>query len=197
MGGREPGKGVLGGTAAGPVGTTALDLVSGIDAVVRGRASRDAPARLVETVLSAAALGAASGARSTAGIAALAFTSRPDDDGRIASTLGSRAGRIGAAVSAGGEMVADKLPATPARTGPPGLAARVVLAGIAAAAVAARRGEGPGVPVLVAVGTAVAAAFLGERLRGVVGGRLGSDLPGAVGEDVLAALLALRGARRP
>jgi len=63
--------------------------------------------------------------------------------------------------------------------------------------VAARRGEGPGVPVLVAVGTAVAAAFLGERLRGVVGGRLGSDLPGAVGEDVLAALLALRGARRP
>ena len=197
MGGREPGKGVLGGAAAGAVGTTALDLVRGIDAVVRGRPSRDTPARLVETVLSAAALGAASGARSTAGIAALAFTSRPDDNSRIASKLGSRAGRIGAALSAGGELVADKLPATPARTGPPGLAARVVLAGIAAAAVAARRGEGPGVPVLVAVGTAVAAAFLGERLRGVVGGRLGSDLPGAVGEDVLAALLALRGARRP
>ena len=185
MGGRELGKGVLGGTAAGPVGTTALDLVSGIDAVVRGRASRDAPARLVETVLSAAALGAASGARSTAGIAALAFTSRPDDDGRI-----------GAAVSAGGELVADKLPATPARTGPPGLAARVVLGGIAAAGVAARKGEGPGVPVLVAVGTAVAAAFLGERLRGVAAGRLGSDLPGALSEDVLAALLALWGARR-
>jgi uncharacterized membrane protein len=196
VGGRELGKGVLGGTAAGGVGTTALDLVSGIDAVVRGRPSRDAPARLVETVLSAAALGAASGARSTAGIAALAFTSRPDDDGRIGSKLGSRAGRIGAAVSAGGELVADKLPATPARTGPPGLAARVVLGGIAAAGVAARKGEGPGVPVLVAVGTAVAAAFLGERLRGVAAGRLGSDLPGALSEDVLAALLALWGARR-
>src|SRR5256885_1974346 len=94
----EPDPGVArtpetGGAAAGAVGTTAHDVVSGIDAVVRGKPSSDAPARLVGTLLGAAALGAASGARSTAGMAALAFTSRPDDDGRIASKLGSRAGR--------------------------------------------------------------------------------------------------------
>jgi len=196
VGGRELGKGGLGGAAAGAVGTTAHDVVSGIDAVVRGKPSSDAPARLVGSLLGAAALGAASGARSTAGMAALAFTSRPDDDGRIASKLGSRAGRLGAAVAAGGELVADKLPATPARTGPPGLAARVVLGALAAAGVAGRKGDGPGPPALVAVGTVLAAAFLGERLRGVVAGRLGSDLPGAFVEDVVAALLALWGARR-
>jgi uncharacterized membrane protein len=147
-------------------------------------------------LLRAAALGAATGARSTAGIAALAFTSRSDDDGRIAGKLGSRAGRLGAAVSAAGELVADKLPVTPGRTGLPGLAPRVVLGATAAAGVAGREGDRPELPVLVAVGTALAAAFLGERLRGVVAGRLGSDLPGAFAEDVVAALLGLWGARR-
>jgi uncharacterized membrane protein len=196
--GKELVKGVLGGAAAGAMGTSVLSVVSGIDAVLRGRPSGDVPARLVgaDTLLRAAALGAASGARSTAGVAALALTSRPADHGRIASRLGSRTGRLGASVAAAGELIADKLPATPGRSGLPGLAPRVVLSGTAAAGLACREGDGPGLPVLVAVGTALATAFLGERLRGIVAGRFGSDLPGAVTEDVVAALLGFWGARR-
>src|SRR4051812_4720045 len=148
------------------------------------------------TLVRTAALGAATGARSSAGIAALAFTSHPADDGRIASALGSRRGRLVAAVMGAGELVADKLPVTPGRTGLSGLAPRVVLGAVAAAGLAGREGARPALPVLVGVGTAVAAAFLGERLRGVAAGRFGSDLPGAVIEDACAVLLGLRGARR-
>ena len=43
--------------------------------------------------------------RSSAGIAALAFTSRPADAGRIASVLGSRRGRFVAVVMGAGELV--------------------------------------------------------------------------------------------
>jgi uncharacterized membrane protein len=158
--------------------------------------SSSTPTAEATTVLRAVALGAASGARSTAGVTALAFTSRPTDGGRIARGLGSRAGRLGAAAAAAGELVADKLPVTPGRTGLPGLAPRVASSATAAAGLAARAGARPAVPVLVAVGTALAAAFLGERVRGVLADRLGSDLPGAVAEDATAALLALWGARR-
>ena len=148
------------------------------------------------TLLRSAALGAATGARSSAGIAALAFTSRPTDEGRIASVLGSRRGRLVAAVLAAGELITDKLPVTPGRTGPPGLAPRVAFGATAAAGLARREGDQYALPALVGVGTAVAAAFLGQRLRGVVADRFGSDLPGAVFEDAAAALLGLRGARR-
>ena len=144
----------------------------------------------------AAALGAATGARSSAGIAALAFTSRPTDAGQIASVLGSRRGRLVAAVMGAGELVADKLPVTPGRTGLPGLAPRVALGAVAAAGLAGREGARPALPALVGLGTAIAAAFLGERLRGVAAGRFGSDLPGAVTEDACAALLGFSGARR-
>jgi uncharacterized membrane protein len=148
------------------------------------------------TLVRAAALGAATGARSSAGIAALAFTSRPADAGRIASVLGSRRGRLVAAVMGAGELVADKLPVTPSRTGLPGLAPRVALGAVAAAGLAGREGARPALPALVGLGTAIATAFLGERLRGVAAGRFGSDLPGAVTEDACAALLGLSGARR-
>src|SRR5690349_21307457 len=89
------------------------------------------------TVLRAVALGAAGGARSTAGVTALAFTSHPTDGGAIARRLGSRAGRLGAAASAAGELVADKLPVTPGRSGLPGLIPRVAFSATAAAGVAA------------------------------------------------------------
>jgi uncharacterized membrane protein len=148
------------------------------------------------TVLRAVALGAAAGARSSAGVAALAFTSRPTDSGRIASWWGSRTGMLVAAVAGAGELVADKLPRTPGRSQPQVLAPRVVLGATAAAGLAGREGDSPGLPVLVAVGTAVATAFLGERLRAQMAHRFGSDLPGAIIEDVLAALLGFLGARR-
>ena len=85
---------------------------------------------------------------------------------------------------------------TPGRTGLPGLAPRVALGAVAAAGLAGREGARPALPALVGLGTAIATAFLGERLRGVAAARFGSDLPGAVTEDACAALLGLSGARR-
>ena len=154
------------------------------------------PTVRASTLLRAAALGAATGARSSAGVTALAVTSRPTDSGRIAGWSGSRTGRVLAATAATGELVADKLPATPARTESPGLVPRAVLGATAAVGMAGRAGERPDLPLLVGVGAAVAAAFLGERLRAGMADRFGSDLPGAVIEDVAAALLGFLGARR-
>jgi len=84
----------------------------------------------------------------------------------------------------------------PGVTGLPGLAPRVALGAVAAAGLAGREGARPALPALVGLGTAVAAAFLGERLRGVAAGRFGSDVPGALTEDVAAAALGVWGARR-
>lgn len=148
------------------------------------------------TVLRAAALGASTGARSSAGVAALAFTSRPTDRGRIARWAGSRTGMVVAAVMAAGELVADKLPSTPGRSQPQVLAPRVVLGAVAAEGMAGRENDSAGLPALVAVAAAVPTALLGERLRTRLSHRVGSDLPGAVTEDVLTALLAFLGARR-
>ncbi|MHA6794600.1 hypothetical protein ACVGVM_13990 [Pseudonocardia bannensis] len=146
-------------------------------------------------LLRAAALGAASGARSTAGLTAAAWTSRPTDRGALASRLGGRAGKAVTALLSGGESVADKLPATPSRLSAPGLAPRIALGGASAAAVAGRDGFSPGLPALVAAAASVGAAALGVRLRAVAAQRLGSDLPGAVTEDGVAALLGRWGAR--
>ena len=69
------------------------------------------------TLVRAVALGAASGSRSTAGITALALTSRPDDLGVIASRAGSRPAQVVTPLAAVGELTADKLPSTPSRLG--------------------------------------------------------------------------------
>ena len=148
-------------------------------------------------LLRAAALGAASGSRSTAGVTAVALASRRGDPGRVASGLGSTAGTAVSGVLALGELVSDKLPATPSRLAPPALGGRVLLGGTAAAAEARRDGHDPVLPALVAAGVAVGAAVLGNRLRGVAAQRFGSDKPGAFLEDGLAALLGWLGARRP
>jgi len=159
---------------------------------------RGAPVRApLPILLRAAALGAASGSRSTAGVTAVALASRRGDAGRVASGLGSTAGTAVSGVLALGELVSDKLPATPSRLAPPALGGRVLLGGTAAAAEARRDGHDPVLPALIAAGVAVGAAVLGNRLRGVAAQRFGSDKPGAFLEDGLAALLGWLGARRP
>ena len=106
---------------------------------------RVAPARApLPILLRAAALGAASGSRSTAGVTAVALASRRGDPGRVASGLGSTAGTAVSGVLALGELVSDKLPATPSRLAPPALGGRVLLGGTAAAAEARRDGTRPG-----------------------------------------------------
>lgn len=85
----------------------------------------------------AGALGAATGLRSTVALAALVVRR---NDG-LPAALGHPAAQVAAAVACAGELVADKLPATPSRLSPRGLATRLIAASLAAA-VLARGGRG-------------------------------------------------------
>ena len=154
------------------------------------------PTTLPATLARAAALGAATGSRSTAGITALALTSRPQDCGVIASRAGSRPAQIVTPLLSAGELTADKLPSTPSRLGARGLIPRIALAATAAAGLATRDGERPEPAAAVAAVTALGSAVLGARFRALAARRLGSDLPGAFAEDALAGTLAWLGARR-
>jgi uncharacterized membrane protein len=189
------GNGIIRGAVAGAAGTTALNTASGLDALVRARPSSAPPARPV-TLARAAALGAACGARSLSAITALALSSRRGDRGVIASRCGAPAGRVVTALLAAGELVADKLPATPSRLGPPGAIPRTALAAAAAAGMATRDGERPEPAAAVAAVTALSSAALGLRLRTAAARRFGSDLPAALIEDVAAGILAWLGTRR-
>jgi uncharacterized membrane protein len=148
-------------------------------------------------LMRAAAVGAASGSRSATGLAAVALTSRSDDAGPLASRLGGRTGSALSSVAAAGELVADKLPGVPSRLAPLGLIPRATFGATSAAAVAGRDGHDPTLPGLVGAAAAVGMAVLGVHLRAAAQRRFGSDRPGAVAEDVLAALLGWVGARRP
>lgn len=151
------------------------------------------------TLLRAVALGAATGARSTTAVAALALTSTERDRWPL-NRAASPTAKLGAGAAVVGEMVGDKLPVAPPRTDPAGLVPRLLLAPVAVAAADRRDGSGPDgwtvLNALAASAAAAAAAFGGVRLRAVLGHRLGSDLPGAFAEDVLAGTLAWVGSRR-
>jgi uncharacterized membrane protein len=174
--------------------TTHATLVS-VSRVAEGREAVPpaSPAALVR----AAALGAASGSRSATGLAAVALTSRSDDTGPLASRLGGRIGSALSSVAAATELVADKRPGVPSRLAPLGLIPRATFGATSAAAVAGRDGHDPTLPSLVGAAAAVGMAVLGVHLRAAAQRRFGSDRPGAVAEDVLAALLGWAGARRP
>ncbi|QYN31866.1 DUF4126 family protein [Pseudonocardia sp. DSM 110487] len=174
--------------------TTHTTLVS-VSRVAEGRET--VPHASPAALLRAAALGAASGSRSAAGLAAVALTSRPDDTGPVASRLGGRTGGALSGLAAAGELVADKLPGVPSRLAPLGLIPRAAFGATSAAAVARRDGHDPTLPGLVGATAAIGAAVLGVHLRAAAQRRFGSDRPGAVAEDVIAAALGWLGARRP
>jgi uncharacterized membrane protein len=130
----------------------------------------------------AAAIGAATGCRSTAGLAAVAWTSR--------NTAAKAASGVAAAVEVG----LDKYPATPSRLEPQGLVPRLLLGAACAAAVARRSGRTGVAAGAVGSVAALASAQAGVRLRAVAARRFGADLPGALSEDAVTALLARLGA---
>jgi uncharacterized membrane protein len=137
----------------------------------------------------AALIAAANGSRSLIGLGALALAGAPR------GPLHRRAVRTPLVVASGAELVIDKLPSTPSRLRPAGLAPRVAL-GAACAAQLWRRDPSarPGATVAVgALGGALAfgAAHAGARWRALAATRWGSDLPGAVVEDGVALTLAL------
>lgn len=144
----------------------------------------------------AAALGAATGARSSAGLAALACRARRDDPGANAF-LARPVVRTVPLVMAVGEAGIDKSPAVPPRDSREGLAPRVALAATSAELMSRRDQREGGPAALVAVASAVGSALAGMRLRETAHRAFGSDLPGALIEDGLAVVLAWAGSRRP
>jgi uncharacterized membrane protein len=158
------------------------------------RETRPRPAT-TGTVVRAAALGAATGARSTAGLTALAWRAGAQDPGPGRALAGSRA-RTLTSVLAVTEAAGDKHPAVPPRSSAAALAPRVVLAVASAGTAAQRDGREGGPGALVAAGTAAGAALGGMHLRGWAHERLGTDLPGALTEDAVTAVLAWFGSRR-
>jgi len=176
-------------------GFTTHTTLASVSRVAEGREA--VPQASPGALLRAAALGAASGSRSAAGLAAVALTSRPDDTGPVASRLGGRTGGALSGLAAAGELVADKLPGVPSRLAPLGLIPRAAFGATSAAAVARRDGHDPTLPGLVGAAAAIGTAVLGVHLRAAAQRRFGSDRPGAVAEDLIAAALGWLGARRP
>jgi uncharacterized membrane protein len=85
-----------------------------------------------ELLVRAAALGAATGLRSTVALAALVLRR---GDG-LPAAFRHPAARPVAVAASGGELVTDKLPGTGSRLAPPSLAGRVICASLAAAVLA-------------------------------------------------------------
>jgi uncharacterized membrane protein len=86
-----------------------------------------------------------------------------------------------------GEYVADKLPNTPARTQPLGLAARAIAAGLAGASLDP---DDRLLGAAVAIGGAMATAYLGVAYRKVCAERKLPPVAVALAEDAFAAALA-------
>ncbi|NMO88480.1 hypothetical protein [Actinomycetospora sp. TBRC 11914] len=144
-------------------------------------------------LLREALLGAATGARSTFGPTALALRARPDDP-RAAGRVARWAPAV--AVGALGEVVADKTPVVPPRNGIVGLAPRILLGGASGRVLATRDGRAVPTSGVVAALAAVGAALGGVRWRAAASRRCGSDLPGALAEDLAAAACAWWATRR-
>ena len=85
------------------------------------------------------------------------------------------------------ELIADKLPKTPARTAPPGLIARIILGGLCGLALATSAGGNLLAPAIVAVVGALIGTFVGYKTRHTLVSRAHvPDFAVALAEDVIA-----------
>ena len=137
-------------------------------------------------------LGVVTGLRSQLGVAVLAWSEPASRrDTRALRLLRSAPGRGLTGVGAATELVVDKLPSTPSRLVPRGLAFRL-LAGAGVGALAANSTDRRTVGVASALGVAGAAAgtYAGAYYRTLPARTHTPDLPWAVGEDAVAAGLA-------
>jgi uncharacterized membrane protein len=132
----------------------------------------------------AALLGLATGGRSALGLAAPTLTSP--------STSGAR--RLAAVAALAGELVADKLPGTPARTSGGALSARLAAAAGGAGLLAGRVGVNAALPVTAGVAGAAAGSFGGLAWRRWASARV-PDWQAAVVEDLVAVALGLLACR--
>jgi uncharacterized membrane protein len=138
-------------------------------------------------------LGVVTGLRSQLGLAVLAWSEPASGrDTRALRLLRSTPGRGLTGAGAAAELVVDKLPNTPSRLQPQGLAFRL-LTGAGVGALAANSTDRRTVGLASALGVAGAAAgtYAGAYYRKLLPARTHTpDLPWAVGEDAVAAGLA-------
>jgi uncharacterized membrane protein len=107
--------------------------------------------------------------------------------GTALSFMGSRLAAAIFTILAVVELVADQLPSTPARTKPPGLIARILLGGLAGAAVALAGGQSAAVGACLGAAGGVVGAFAGYEVRTrLVRALKVPDLVIAVLEDLIA-----------
>ncbi|MFB7657450.1 MULTISPECIES: hypothetical protein [unclassified Streptomyces] len=135
-------------------------------------------------------IGAATGLRSTWGLAALSWA--PHSLSGTAPHLARPWVRVITLAGAASEFVADKSPSTPSRLSPAGLAPRLLFGALTGAVLSGDRARN-GFPVAdVAAGTAASlvAALAGERWRTAGRRGVGSDPAAAAAEDAVAAALA-------
>jgi len=140
-------------------------------------------------LLTAGLLGVVAGLRSQLPQAALAARGLEPTSGPL-SVLRSGVGRRAAYVAAVGELVIDKLPSTPSRVAPRGLAGRIASGAVAGASLASASGR-RGAPLILPAVFGAVGAYAGSwggysvRKAVVTASRL-PDPVVAVGEDLLA-----------
>jgi uncharacterized membrane protein len=147
----------------------------------------------------ALALGAISGFRSASGPA---FVSRAASRGDL-DLSGTRFAFLGSSrlskvltLAQFGEMVGDKLPAVPGRTSLPPLLGRAASGALVGAAVFVSEDRRASAGAILGSSAAVAVAFAGEGLRGLVGGW--TKLPDpvvALAEDAVVLLVGSRASK--
>jgi len=144
-------------------------------------------------------LGAISGLRSLSGPA---FVSRAasrgdlDLDGTILAFLGSPRISKALVLMELGELVGDKLPATPSRTSPPPLLGRAASGALVGAAVFVSEGRRATTGAALGSTAAVVAAFAGEWIRALAVEKTGFPDPVvALAEDAAVLLVGLRSLR--
>jgi uncharacterized membrane protein len=137
-------------------------------------------------------LGAATGLRSSSGIAAVIIAS---DAAALPSALRGRPARTLASFGALGELVLDKLPATTSRLNPGPLAARFALGGLSAGLFARGRRRPVTAAAIIGGLAALVSAKLGHDTRVALAKRL-TDPVAAVMEDTVTVALAVGAVRR-
>ncbi len=141
-------------------------------------------------------LGVATGLRSLLPLAVLALSSPAATEDPVLRVVTRPPVRIVLALAAGGELIADKLPNTPSRLSPGGLASRLVLGALVGTL--AGRIDGASLPLSAACGAvgAVVGAWTGYNIRHQLGVTTGLPDPVfAVLEDAVTVTLALWSAR--
>jgi uncharacterized membrane protein len=133
------------------------------------------PCVRIKTAMHALGLGAATGLRTMAA-PAVVFRGAPWHGLLVLGAVG--------------ELVVDKLPATPSRTRPIGLIGRSIAAAAAAGAYAARNGGHAATGGILGAAGALASAYLGAAYRSAVATAGIPDFPAALFEDTVAYMTA-------